>query len=124
MGRYIRMSLPVVILAMTLPVSVVRPAESPTRDLTFFLRQLRTLDHLPELEPSHTAMSSTWDRSGGNLDGWDFKRVENGRNVLLDVNGPGCVHRVFTGWLGGDKDILGRPGPAGTRLQILLDRAE
>ena len=45
--------------------------EPPARDLTFFLNRLRTLDHLPELELSHTAMSSTWDRSGGNLDGWD-----------------------------------------------------
>jgi len=98
--------------------------EPPARDLTFFLNRLRTLDHLPELELSHTAMSSTWDRSGGNLDGWDFKRVENGRNVLLDVNGPGCIHRLFTGWLGEGKDVLGRPGPAGTRLQILLDHAE
>ena len=40
------------------------PAAS--RDLSFFLRRLRTLDHLPELEDSHTAMPSTWDRSGGN----------------------------------------------------------
>jgi hypothetical protein len=29
------------------------------RDVVFFLKRLRTLDHLPELEDSHTAMSST-----------------------------------------------------------------
>ena len=33
--------------------------EVPERDLTYFLRHLRTVDHLPELEASHTAMSST-----------------------------------------------------------------
>ncbi|MBI5384158.1 MAG: DUF2961 domain-containing protein [Verrucomicrobia bacterium] len=82
------------------------------------------MDHLPELESSHTAMSSTWDRSGGNFDGWDFKRVEQGTNVLLDVAGPGCVHRMFTGWLGQGKDVLGKPGPAGTRIQVFLDRAK
>jgi hypothetical protein len=94
------------------------------RDVTFFLHRLRTLDHLPELESSHTAMSSTWDQSGGNFDGWNYKRVENGTNVLLDIEGPGCVHRMFTGWLGSGNDILNKPGPAGTRLQVFLDRAE
>ncbi|MBI4582043.1 MAG: DUF2961 domain-containing protein [Planctomycetes bacterium] len=98
--------------------------ERPMRDLTFFLRRLRTLDHLPELEDSHTAMSSTWDRSGGNLDGWDFKRVENGRNVLLDVDGPGCIHRIFTGVLGTEKDFFQKPGPGDSHIQIILDHHE
>lgn len=108
-------------------LTLARPAgaaENPPRDVEFFLHRLRTVDHLPELEPSHTALSSTWDRSGGNLDGWDFKRVEGDRNILLDVDGPGCVHRIFTGWLGNDKDILGRPGVAGTQIQIILDHAD
>lgn len=86
------------------------------RDLRFFLRRLRTLDHLPELEDSHTAMASTWDRTGGNRDGVDFKNVEGNRNVLLDVDGPGCVHRIFTGRLGAKVE--------GTRIQVFLDRAE
>ena len=124
MSQYVWMSLLVVTMATAVPAPAMGSGELQTRDLTFFLRRLRTLDHLPELEPSHTAMSSTWDRSGGNLDGWDFKRIEGDRNVLLDVNGPGCIHRMFTGWLGQGKDILGSPGPAGTRIQILLDRAE
>ena len=83
------------------------------KDLSFFLRRLRLLDHLPTLETSHTAMASTWDRTGGNKDDTDFKRVEGDRNVLLDVAGPGCVHRLFTGLRG---EIL-----QGTRLQIFLD---
>ena len=86
-----------------------------TRDVAWFLRRLRTLDHLPELENSHTAMASTWDRSGGNNDGTDFKDVRTGgTNVLLDVEGPGCLHRVFVGVL--------TPKQAATRVQVLLDR--
>jgi hypothetical protein len=93
----------------------VRAAED-VRDVSFFLRRMRTLDHLPELENSHTAMSSTWDRKGGNEDGLDYKHIEGNRNVLLDVDGPGCVHRIFTGRLGNDV--------AGTRIQFYFDGAE
>lgn len=100
------------------------PPDDSTRDLTYFLRRLRTVDHLPELEQARTAMSSTWDRSGGNLDGWDFKRVQGDRNVLLDVEGPGCIHRIFTGLLGNGKDVLGRAAPGSSRLQIYFDHAE
>jgi len=92
------------------------------RDLSFFLRRLRTLDHVPELEASHTAMSSTWDRSGGNADGTDFKNVVKpaadgpGRNVLLDAAGPGCIHRIFVGVLTEQQ--------SGTRIQVFLDRGQ
>ena len=88
----------------------------PVRDLGWFLQRMRSVDHLPELEDSHTAMSSTWDRAGGNADNADFKRIESdGRNILLDVDGPGCVHRIFVGSL--------FPALAATRLQIFLDGA-
>jgi DUF2961 family protein len=91
--------------------------EAPARDLSWFLRRLRSTESLPELEDSHTALSSTWDRTGGNGDNADFKRIENdGRNILLDVDGPGCIHRIFTGVL--------QPVMADTRLQIFLDEAE
>ena len=93
--------------------------QPPVRDLSFFLGRLRTVEHLPELKASHTAMSSTWDRSGGNADGTDFKNVARptatapGRNILLDTAGPGCIHRIFIGVLGQQQ--------AGTRIQIFLD---
>lgn len=96
--------------------SPVLAADMPTRDLRFFLTRLRTLDHLPELEASHTAMSSTWDRSGNNNDGLDFKRLEGTRNILLDEDGPGCIHRIFVGWLGKHVE--------GTRIQIFFDGAD
>src|SRR5512138_2265915 len=72
-------------------------ASEPIRDVTWFLHRLRTVEHLPELENSHTALASTWDRSGGNADGTDFKRVEGATNIIFDAAGPGCVHRLFTG---------------------------
>jgi hypothetical protein len=59
-------------------------------------------------------MASTWDRTGWNLDGWDFKDVQGTTNVLLEADGPGCIHRLFTGQLGNAVD--------GTRIQIILDR--
>jgi hypothetical protein len=86
-----------------------------TRDLIHFLRRLRAPDHLPELEASHTAMESTWDRTGGNRDWDDFKRIEGEHNILLDVDGPGCVHRLYTGLTGAAVE--------GTRIQLFLDGA-
>jgi hypothetical protein len=94
-------------------------ADEPVRDVSWFLRRMRTVEHLPELENSHTAMSSTWDRTGGNNDGGDFKDLrpatpnEPARNVLLDVEGPGCIHRIFVGMVA--------PQHVGTRIQIFLD---
>jgi len=101
--------------------SAVRGTE-PVRDVSWFLRRLRTVEHLAELEASHTAMASTWDRTGGNVDGTDYKdlRVQgpglSTRNVLLDVAGPGCIHRIFVGQVGEVQ--------AKTRIQFFLDRRE
>jgi hypothetical protein len=96
----------------------------PARDVGDFLRRLRTVDHLPELEDSHTALASTWDRSGGNADGTDYKRVEGTTNVLLDVDGPGCIQRLFTGGSEpGRADLPGYLRVDGTRLQVFLDNA-
>ena len=102
-----------ILLAAVLLLFATHLPAAETKDLTFFLRRLRTLEHLPELERSHTALASTWDRSGGNRDGVDFKRIEGNRNILLDVDGPGCIHRIFTGKLG--------ERVAGARIQIILD---
>jgi hypothetical protein len=99
-----------------------KAAEGEFRDVSWFLRRMRSVEHLPELENSHTAMSSTWDRTGGNNDGVDFKDLrpatadEPVRNVLLDVDGPGCIHRIFVGFV--------FPDHAGTHIQIFLDGAK
>ena len=96
-----------------LGVVCVVAGAAETRDLAFFLHNLRSLESLPALEDSHTAMQSTWDRSGGNRDGHDFKRIEGDNNVLLDVDGPGCLHRVFTGVVGAAME--------GTTIRLCFD---
>jgi len=90
--------------------------DESARDAVYFLERLREVDHLPTLEESHTALASTWDRTGGNLDGWGFDGIDGDTNVLLDVDGPGCIHRLFTGMLGEEV--------AGSRIQIFLDGNE
>ena len=118
MTTRIRPVLLLLVLFMTSCLGDTRTSSGgpPVRDLGWFLARLRSVEHLPELEDSHTAMSSTWDRAGGNADNADFKRIEaDGRNVLLDVDGPGCVHRIFVGSLS--------PALAETRIQIFLDGA-
>jgi hypothetical protein len=92
------------------------PASQPTLDLSELLHRLVSLDHLPRPIDGKTAMASTWDRTGGNNDGLDFKRIEGDRNILLDVDGPGCVHRIFTG-------MLGKP-VEGTQIRVFLDGRE
>ena len=91
--------------------------EAPgTRDVGFFLTRLHDLSRLPRLEPSRTALASTWDRSGDNFDGWDFKQLDDAANVLLDVEGPGCIHRLFAGRANEEVE--------GTRIQIFLDHED
>ncbi|MCP4376275.1 MAG: DUF2961 domain-containing protein [bacterium] len=103
---------------------VAARADEPVRDVGYFLKRLRTLDHLPQLEASHTAMSSTWDRSGANIDGFDYKRIESGgRNILLDVDGPGCIHRIMAACQQHSKRKGFVADQRGTRIQIFLDRA-
>ena len=51
------------------------------------------LRHLLRPPQSTTRRSSSWDRSGGND---DFIRIGAGqRATLLEVDGPGCVNRVY-----------------------------
>ncbi len=109
-----KVSLTIVLLVLTVNLSVkADPSVSQVRDICWFLNRMSMVDHLPELENSHTAMSSTWDRSGNNADGGDFKRIEQNKNILLDKNGPGCIHRIFCGFLGEKTQY--------TRIRIFID---
>lgn len=76
----------------------------PVRDVADFLARLHQLDDLPRLEPVSSGLFSTWDRSGHNTDdGLTYLDVDGSTNVLLDVDGPGCIHRIATGLLDGDE---------------------
>ena len=87
------------------------------KDLTYFLHQLHTLDHLPLLEDSHTYIASPWDTTGGNSDGNCYKNLQGTKNILLDVSGPGCIHRIFTGVTYGFIDV----STFGTKIQVFID---
>jgi hypothetical protein len=83
------------------------------RDAVYFLERLHQLDDLPRLEPAWSELSSTYDRAGGNLlDGRTYPWIDGYRNVLLSVDGPGCIHRISTGEL---------EAVAATRIEITLD---
>ncbi|MEN8201180.1 MAG: glycoside hydrolase family 172 protein [Bacteroidota bacterium] len=95
------------------PESVVQEV----RDVSWFLQRLRTVDHLPELENSHTAMVSTWDTTGNNMDALTHDQtIEGNSNTILNIDGPGCMHRIFTGFIDERFDS--------TRIQIYLDHSE
>ncbi len=88
-------------------------------NLESLLKDMRNVSDLPDLLEAKTALSSTWDRTGGNNDGDDFKRIDGQRNVLLDIDGPGVVHRIFTGrlFVRNNKNIdMNR-----THLQVFID---
>lgn len=106
------------LLIVYLPIAVNYARNTrETKDLKYFLHQLYTTDNLPVLEDSHTYMSSTWDTTGGNSDGDCFKNLQGTKNVLLDVDGPGCIHRIFTGVTYGFIDI----STFGTTIQVFID---
>ncbi|MEN8230312.1 MAG: glycoside hydrolase family 172 protein [Bacteroidota bacterium] len=91
--------------------------DNEVRNVSWFLERLRTVDHLPVLEDSHTAMISTWDTTGYNLDAYTHNRkIEGNANTILDIDGPGCIHRIFTGMIDERFDS--------TIIQIYLDHNE
>ena len=104
-------------IIISLPIVIYAQSTSETKDLKYFLRQLYTVDNLPALEDSHTSMSSTWDTTGGNSDGDCFKNLQGTKNILLDVDGPGCIHRIFTGVTYGFIDA----STFGTKIQVFID---
>ena len=83
------------------------------RDAVWFLERLHQLDDLPRLEPAWSELASTYDRAGGNdWDGHTYPWIDGHRNVLLSVDGPGCIHRISTGVLADVEH---------TRIEIVLD---
>jgi hypothetical protein len=65
------------------------------------IEELHRLDLLPALKRSvKVASISTYDRTGGNDDGfsgkYSFVRKEGDNLVLADLQGPGCIYRFHT----------------------------
>ncbi|MEA3402948.1 MAG: glycoside hydrolase family 172 protein [Armatimonadota bacterium] len=81
------------------------PASAAERTLTYaeLLGQLTDLDRLTHLRDGITAgQFSSWDRGererwGTNGDAGHYLRVEDdGEAVMVDVDGPGCIYRVWS----------------------------
>jgi hypothetical protein len=105
------------LIIICLPIVDYAQDTAATKNLIYFLHQLYTVDNLPVLEDSHTYISSTWDTTGGNSDGDCFKNLQGTINILLDVDGPGCIHRIFTGVTYGFIDV----SSFGTKIQVFID---
>lgn len=83
------------------PPAPERPAAESPFGLIGELRQLYRVAELPRYRPgSVVAQESSYDRTGGNDDGfagtYSSLRQEGGALVLADLEGPGVVHRIWT----------------------------
>ncbi len=86
-----------ILLLVVLLLSVVGLAQKPVIGMGL----LHRLDLLPAFKPSVSFGAVTsWDRSGGNDDGfsgkYSFVRKEGENLVLADLKGPGCIYRIHT----------------------------
>jgi hypothetical protein len=96
----------------------------PVNDETRFIDELYRVDLLPRLHAGETCkMFSSYDRTGGNDDGFSGKysilRKEGGNSVLAEMDGPGCIQRMhFPHSEYGVPGILGRKGE---HVRIYLD---
>ncbi len=89
-------------LAMVLGASgTARGIAAPDRKPVFGIEALCRLDLLPRLKSSASVgCVSSYDRSGGNDDGfsgkYSFLRKEAGGLVIADLKGPGTITRIHT----------------------------
>jgi len=89
-------------------------AGNEVRDLRWFLQRMRTLDHLPELEPAVGHGSGTWNPTHRNMDITWFRGVKDDHtNVLIDTDGPGVLTRM----------CFNPPVPE-SRFQVFIDGEE
>ncbi len=72
----------------------------PVNSLVSELEQLYRLDLLPQYRPGIIEQESSYDRTGGNDDGfsgkYSFIRKEGKKLVLADFKGPGVINRIWT----------------------------
>jgi len=82
----------ILIYFLAVPAMAYEPTGSP--------EDLYRLESLPLLRPGVTCkMFSSYDRKGGNDDGFSGTysklRLEKGDSVLAEMNGPGCIKRIW-----------------------------
>ncbi len=80
--------------------SVSEVVKQPAPRSTAALDELHNLELLPKLRPGiRTKMFSSYDRTGGNNDGfggvYSQLWIEDGNSVLASMEGPGCIGRIW-----------------------------
>ena len=80
--------------------SISKEATLPDAASTDALDELHKLELLPRLRPGvRTKMFSSYDRTGGNNDGfggvYSQLWIEDGNSVLAKMEGPGCIGRIW-----------------------------
>lgn len=81
--------------------ALVTPQPAPCDEWVLGMEELHRLDRLPAYRSSkHVATISSYDRSGGNDDGfsgtYSFVRKEPEGLVIADLEGPGIIYRIWT----------------------------
>jgi hypothetical protein len=90
------------------------PPPAAARDFASLARDLVDLEGLSTVDGARLRMVSTWDRTGGNADGFNPAFLKDGVYTVADLEGPGVIRRFYTARPGGQLRIYidGEPKPA------------
>jgi hypothetical protein len=69
---------------------------APASGFAEFARDLVDLEALSRVDFVPTRMESSFDRAGGNNDGFDPARLRNNTYTIADLRGPGVVRRIYS----------------------------
>lgn len=83
------------------------------RDFSSFARDLIDLESLARVEFVPTRMESSYDRTGGNQDGFLLENLRDDVYTIAELKGPGVIRRFYAGTPGGHLRIFidGDPMP-------------
>ena len=82
------------ILAVALWLSAALHAQ--VHDFSYFARQMADPDWLTHVDYLATRLESSFDRTGGNNDGFNPERLKDNVYTIADLKGPGVVRRFYT----------------------------
>jgi hypothetical protein len=66
------------------------------RDFTHFAKELTDLDRLVQTEFVPVRLESSYDRTGGNNDGFNPERLKDNVYTIADLKGPGVITRFYS----------------------------
>jgi hypothetical protein len=94
------MTAPARICAILLLLGVAA-ASALAQGFAEFARDLIDLEALTRVEGAPVRMESSYDRTGGNNDGFNPDWLRNGVYTIADLQGPGVIRRFYAGTPGG-----------------------